>query len=74
MRALLAARNLSRAIDILRDDGSGTCDGFSVNIIFLQKDQEPVVQNIEVAPGPGLESQLDIFSVEREMSYAHCNR
>ncbi len=61
-------------MDILRDKGTGSSDGFSVNVIFVQGGQEPVVQNIEVAPGLTDESVIDVFGVQNGTSYAHCNR
>jgi len=74
MRALLGATSLTHAIDILRDTGSGTADGFSVNFIYAPPGVTPILQNVEVAPNPDLlESKLDIIDVGLGQSYTHCN-
>lgn len=75
MRALLGAKNLDEAHKLLRDVGTGTSDGFSVNFIYCQPGTEPILENIEVAPNSEvLESRLDVHTLEFGESYAHCNK
>jgi len=75
MRAILGARSLAHANEILKDVGMGTSDGFSMNFVYVQRDAFPIFQNIEVAPNSNLlESSLDVHTLKRGESYAHCNK
>jgi len=75
MRAMLGAVSLEHAQEILKDVGTGTSDGFSMNFVYYQEHAPPVLQNIEVAPNPHqLESRIDAHSLKLGESYAHCNK
>lgn len=74
-RALLSATSLDAAHNILRDTGTGTADGFSVNMVFMGQTGEHVFQNVEVGPsGDGAESLLSIVTLTRGQHYFHANK
>jgi len=75
MRALLNAASESEVLSILKDSGTGSADGFGVNLVVVQKDgSSSLVRNIEVAPGLATESELDVHCITKGESYAHCNK
>ncbi|CAG9558673.1 unnamed protein product [Danaus chrysippus] len=49
-RALLASKNFSDAERILRDEGLGIGNGFSINMIWSDKCGDQKIYNVEVAP------------------------
>lgn len=49
-RALLASKSYADAERILRDEGLGIANGFSINMIWTNKDGERKIYNAEVAP------------------------
>nr|QHN70677.1 tan [Limenitis arthemis astyanax] len=49
-RALLASKSYADAERILRDEGLGIANGFSINMIWTNRDGEKKIYNAEVAP------------------------
>jgi hypothetical protein len=76
-RALLAAHNLEEMLTILRDSGTGTSDGFGINLIVYKDEGKSEFYNIEVAPNQNradLESSVDVHKINEVSLYAHCNK
>ncbi|KAG5680744.1 hypothetical protein PVAND_010233 [Polypedilum vanderplanki] len=72
-RALLGARNYDEAIQILKDNGVGLADGFSINIAFLRKNLTNFF-NIEMGPAyENNESQTNIKEIVGDDNFIHCN-
>ncbi|XP_026758383.2 uncharacterized protein LOC113517846 isoform X2 [Galleria mellonella] len=72
-RALLAAKSFSEAEDILRDEGLGIGNGFSVNMLWTDPQGGRQLYNIEVAPDlKGDRSLLNIHKYDKE-TLVHCN-
>ncbi|CAG7827918.1 unnamed protein product [Allacma fusca] len=80
LRAILGAKNLREVEDILRDEGSGTHDGFSVNVISTKDSSTPgdviTACNIEVSASQNGSPHSDLYIeyVQMGNSYAHCNK
>ncbi|PSN46475.1 hypothetical protein C0J52_06877 [Blattella germanica] len=74
-RALLSAKNLVQAQEILRDSGGGCGDGFSVNMTFLNQEGNRLFHNAEVSPveDGNNESELAIFTTSPGEHAIHCN-
>lgn len=62
-RALLASKNYADAERILRDEGLGIANGFSVNMIWTNKNGEQQIYNAEVAPD--LKADRSIVNVRK---------
>ncbi|XP_047739657.1 uncharacterized protein LOC108665674 isoform X2 [Hyalella azteca] len=75
-RALLAAQTLQEAEDVLKDQGAGAGDGFSVNMAFTRQEGNILFHNAEVAPPlPGQnESQLSILTINTGEHFMHANK
>jgi hypothetical protein len=73
-RALLSAENFVEVQQILTDAGSGTGDGCSVNMTFLDQEGDRLFHNIEVAPTEcENESQLNVLTASPGEHILHCN-
>ncbi|CAB3226495.1 unnamed protein product [Arctia plantaginis] len=73
-RAMLAAKNFSDAERILRDEGLGIGNGFSVNMIWTNSWGEHHIYNVEVAPDfKNDRSLLNVQRYDRE-PLVHCNK
>lgn len=75
-RALLSAENYVEAQQILRNEGFGAAEGFSVNMTFLVQEGDRVFHNVEVGPcePDATQSQLNVLTVSPgEVTY-HCNK
>ncbi|CAH0385576.1 unnamed protein product [Bemisia tabaci] len=75
-RALLAAENLMQAQQILRDHGSGSADGISVNMTFLNQEGDRLFHNAEIGPAlnGASESPLDILTASPGEHIFHTNK
>lgn len=75
-RALLAAQNYVQAQQILRNEGYGAAEGFSVNMTFLTQEGDRMFHNAEVGPveEDAQHSQLNILTVSPGENTAHCNK
>ena len=75
-RALLGSSNFVETLDILRDTGTGTSDGFSLNITFAKQEGSPVMHNVEVGPSTEdkTESELSVLTLSHGDFHAHCNK
>ncbi|XP_017884388.1 uncharacterized protein LOC108627587 [Ceratina calcarata] len=75
-RALLTAENYVEAQQILRNDGYGAAEGFSVNMTFLTQEGDRMFHNAEVGPCEenGMQSQLSILTVSPGENTVHCNK
>lgn len=72
-RKLLSARNFADAERILSDEGLGTGNGFSVNMIWSDTWGSRQMYNIEVAPDHKVDrSQINIHKYDKE-ALVHCN-
>lgn len=61
-------------MEILKDSGVGSADGFSINMKFIgQNNQTDNFYNIEMGPAINNQSQMDMISVNGDGSYIHCN-
>ncbi|KAJ2954160.1 hypothetical protein O0L34_g2389 [Tuta absoluta] len=71
-RALLSARNLVEAEKILLDDGLGTGNGFSVNMLWTENGKR-TLHNAEVAPD--LKNNRSALSIQKydKDALVHCN-
>ncbi|XP_026741591.1 uncharacterized protein LOC113503716 isoform X2 [Trichoplusia ni] len=73
-RAMLSAKNFSDAERILRDEGLGIGNGFSVNMIWTTSWGHREVYNVEVSPDLKADrSLLNIQKYDKE-PLVHCNR
>lgn len=57
----------------MKDSGVGIADGFSLNIIFIGKENKSNFYNIEISPAINNESQLSVQMYEKNESMIHCN-
>lgn len=75
-RALLAAENYVQAQEILRNEGFGAAEGFSVNMTFLMQEGNRMFHNAEVGPCEmdATQSQLSILTVSPGENTFHCNK
>lgn len=74
-RAMLRSKNLGEAESILRDEGLGIGNGFSVNMIWTNAWGGRQIYNIEIAPDlKGNRSQLNIQKYENNEPLVHCNK
>ncbi|XP_015438251.1 PREDICTED: uncharacterized protein LOC107193354 [Dufourea novaeangliae] len=75
-RALLTADNYAQAQQILRNDGFGAAEGFSVNMTFLMEEGERLFHNIEIGPceNDATQSRLNILTVGPGENAFHCNK
>lgn len=75
-RALLAAENYVQAQQILRNEGFGAADGFSVNMTFLTQEGDRMFHNAEIGPCEidATQSQLSMLTVSPGENAAHCNK
>lgn len=71
---MLSAKNFSDAERILRDEGLGIGNGFSVNMIWTTSWGHREVYNVEVSPDLKADrSLLNIQKYDKE-PLVHCNR
>lgn len=75
-RALLAARDEQHVEKILKDDGLGVANGFSLNMIWTDISGDRKMYNIEVAPDSKADhSILNVQTFDDTgASMVHCNR
>lgn len=75
-RALLTAENYVQAQQILRNEGFGAAEGFSVNMTFLMQEGDRMFHNAEVGPCNinDMQSQLSILTVSPGENTFHCNK
>ncbi|XP_011629908.1 uncharacterized protein LOC105422297 [Pogonomyrmex barbatus] len=75
-RALLGVENFVQAQQILRNEGYGAAEGFSVNMTFLTQEGDRMFHNAEVGPAEvGADrSRLSILTVSPGENTSHCNR
>ncbi|XP_031828088.1 C45 family peptidase tan [Nomia melanderi] len=75
-RALLGATDYDQVQQILKNDGFGSAEGFSVNMTFLTQPGNRMFYNIEVAPcdNDAIQSQLNILNVNPGENTFHCNK
>nr|XP_021194703.2 uncharacterized protein LOC110379374 isoform X1 [Helicoverpa armigera] len=73
-RAMLRAKNFGEIEQILRDEGLGIGNGFSVNMIWTNSWGDRQIYNVEVSPDlKGDRSQLNIQKYDKE-PLVHCNK
>ena len=65
-----------QAQQILRNEGFGAAEGFSVNMTFLTQEGDRMFHNAEVGPCEinGTQSQLSILTVSPGENTFHCNK
>ncbi|XP_076170285.1 C45 family peptidase tan [Ptiloglossa arizonensis] len=75
-RALLAADNYVQAQQILRNDGFGAAEGFSVNMTFLMQEGDRMFHNAEIGPCEidAAQSQLSMLTISPGENTFHCNK
>ncbi|XP_047468432.1 uncharacterized protein LOC125024676 [Penaeus chinensis] len=74
-RALLAAETMMQAQQILRDRGTGSADGFSVNMSFTRQEGDHLFHNAEVGPAEeGDESPMSILTISPGEHLLHTNK
>ncbi|XP_078042397.1 C45 family peptidase tan [Augochlora pura] len=75
-RALLSAENYVEAQQILKNEGCGAAEGFSVNMTFITQEGDRVFHNVEVGPceTDSTQSQLNILSISPGEFTFHCNK
>ncbi|XP_043674518.1 uncharacterized protein LOC122632105 [Vespula pensylvanica] len=75
-RALLGVENYVEAQQILRNEGYGAAEGFSVNMTFLMQEGDRMFHNAEVGPAEANESQsqLAILTASPGEHIFHCNK
>ncbi|KAI8431265.1 hypothetical protein MSG28_001292 [Choristoneura fumiferana] len=74
-RALLAAKSFAEAEKILRDEGLGAANGFSINMIWSDAWGARQLYNVEVAPektDKSARSALNVHKYDKD-SLVHCN-
>lgn len=70
---MLGAKGFSDAERILRDEGLGIANGFSLNMIWADAWGSAKMYNVEVAPDLKTDrSQLNVHKYEKE-PLVHCN-
>ncbi|KAJ8736742.1 hypothetical protein PYW07_000013 [Mythimna separata] len=73
-RAMLSAKNFSQAEQILRDEGLGIGNGFSVNMIWTNNWGDRQIYNVEVSPDLKADrSHLNIQKYDKDL-LVHCNK
>jgi len=72
----LGASNFNQVLTILRDNGTGTSDAFSLNLTFTKQEGTPVLHNVEVGPNQDgkMESELSVLTLTHGDCHAHCNK
>lgn len=74
-RALLSAKTVDEAHDILRDEGTGSAHGFSINMVFMHQNGDYLFQNIEIGPAEVRnESTLSIVTLSLGEHLLHTNQ
>lgn len=76
-RALLAAENVEQVTEILYDEGCGSAEGFSANVVFINKGENTVFYNAEVAPPQNEDvnkSSVSLITIHEGELMIHCNR
>lgn len=75
-RALLAVENYVEAQKVLRNEGYGAAEGFSVNMTFLKQEGDRMFHNAEVGPteANGTQSQLSMLTASPGEHIFHCNK
>lgn len=74
-RALLSAKTMEIAQQLLRDRGTGSADGFSVNMSFTQQEGDHLFHNAEVGPAQDSdESPMSILTLSPGEHLLHTNR
>ncbi|XP_037777999.1 uncharacterized protein LOC119574678 [Penaeus monodon] len=74
-RALLAAETMMQAQQILRDRGTGSADGFSVNMSFTRQEGDHLFHNAEVGPAEESdESPMSILTISPGEHLLHTNK
>ncbi|KAK3856250.1 hypothetical protein Pcinc_027283 [Petrolisthes cinctipes] len=74
-RALLSAKTMEQGQQILRDRGTGSADGFSVNMSFTKQEGDHLFHNAEVGPTvDGNESPMSILTISPGEHHIHTNK
>lgn len=75
-RSLLGAENYAEAQQILRNEGYGAAEGFSVNMTFLEQEGDRTFYNAEIGPveSDSTQSQLNILTAGPDENFFHCNK
>lgn len=74
-RALLSAKTMEAAQQILRDRGTGSADGFSVNMSFTRQEGDHLFHNAEVGPAQDVdESPMSILTLSPGEHLLHTNK
>lgn len=75
-RALLAVENYVQAQQVLRNDGFGAAEGFSVNMTFLLQEGDRLFHNLEIGPCDvnGTQSQMSTLTISPGENTFHCNK
>ncbi|XP_071518888.1 beta-alanyl-dopamine/carcinine hydrolase [Panulirus ornatus] len=74
-RALLSAKTMEKAQQILRDRGTGSADGFSVNMSFTRQEGDHLFHNAEVGPAEEAdESPMSILTISPGEHLLHTNK
>ncbi|XP_045616266.1 beta-alanyl-dopamine/carcinine hydrolase [Procambarus clarkii] len=74
-RALLSAKTMEKAQQILRDRGTGSADGFCVNMSFTMQEGDHLFHNAEVGPAVNSnESPLSILTISPGEHLLHTNK
>lgn len=74
-RALLSAKTMEAAQQILRDRGTGSGDGFSVNMSFTRQEGDHLFHNAEVGPAEDAnESPMSILTLSPGEHLLHTNK
>ena len=77
-RAMLRAQNLRQIEELFLDEGSGTADGFSINLVVAEGKfgENPALYNIEISPNQKgkAESEINIQEISKGQCYSHCNQ
>lgn len=70
----MTAKNYEEAVEILKDSGVGSADGFSVNMTFMgSRNKSEDFINFEIGPAVDHESQMDLVKVSGDGNFIHCN-
>ena len=75
-RALLGVENYVQAQEILRNEGHGSAEGFSVNMTFLLQEGDRMFHNAEIGPcdNDNACSQLNVRTACPGEYLYHCNK
>ncbi|XP_014236027.1 uncharacterized protein LOC106658534 [Trichogramma pretiosum] len=75
-RALLGVENYVQAQEVLRNEGYGAAEGFSVNMTFLLQDGDRMFHNAEIGPCETdmACSQLNVQTASPGEYFYHCNK